>query len=217
MIKCAVFDLDGTLLNTLTTIAYYCNKSLEALGLEPIETEKYKYFVGEGAAKLIHRILEYRAFSASAEREAEILNEYVSSYNKNPEYLTAVYNGIEPLLDRLSEEGISIAVLSNKPESSVKPLVEKFFGNERFSIVSGQKEGVPRKPDPTALFEILEKLGATPEECLYIGDTSTDMKTGKAAGPFTVGVLWGFRDREELIENGADFIAENPMQIAELI
>ncbi len=217
MIKCAVFDLDGTLLDTLTTIAYYCNKTLSSLGAEPIETEKYKYFVGEGAAKLIHRILEYRAFSASAEREAEILNEYVSSYNKNPEYLTAVYNGIEPLLDRLSEEGISIAVLSNKPESSVKPLVKKFFESERFSIVSGQKEGIPRKPDPTALFEILKNLGAAAEECLYIGDTSTDMKTGKAAGAFTIGVLWGFRKREELIENGADFIAENPMQIAELI
>lgn len=217
MIKCAVFDLDGTLTDTLDTIAYYCNKALKRLGLEPIETEKYKYFVGEGAAKLIHRILNYRGLSLTAEEEEKITKEYVEDYNRDPKFLTKVYDGVEELLYFLKEKGILLAVLSNKPESSVKPLVSDFFEDGVFSIVCGQKDSVPKKPDPTALFSILKELGCEAKECIYVGDTSTDMKTGKAAGAYTVGVLWGFRDIEELQSSGADLIAENPMQIAERI
>jgi phosphoglycolate phosphatase len=217
MIKCAVFDLDGTLLDTLTTIAYYCNKTLETLKLEPIEKEKYKYFVGEGARLLIKRILEYREFSVSEERLEEILENYLSSYNKNPEYLTAPYEGIPDLLKSLKEKGIALAVLSNKPESSVLPLIEKFFPENTFAIIKGQRDDIPKKPDPTALFDILKKLNATPHECLYVGDTSTDMQTGKNAGVKTVGVLWGFREKEELIKTGADLLATTPKEILSFI
>lgn len=217
MIKCAVFDLDGTLLDTLTTIAYYCNKTLEALKLEPIEKEKYKYFVGEGARILIKRILEYRDFSVSEEKLEEILENYLSSYNKNPEHLTAPYKGIPELLKSLKEKEITLAVLSNKPESSVLPLCEKFFPDGTFSIIKGQTDGVPRKPDPAALFDILKNLNAAPHECLYVGDTSTDMQTGKNAGAKTVGVLWGFREKEELIKNGADLLADTPKEILSFI
>lgn len=217
MIKCAVFDLDGTLLDTLTTIAYYCNKTLETLKLEPIEKEKYKYFVGDGARLLIKRILEYREFSVSEERLEEILENYLSSYNKNPGYLTAPYEGIPDLLKSLKEKGIALAVLSNKPESSVLPLIEKFFPENTFAIIKGQRDDIPKKPDPTALFDILKKLNATPHECLYVGDTSTDMQTGKNAGAKTVGVLWGFREKEELIKNGADLLSTTPKEILSFI
>ena len=215
MHKLCIFDLDGTLTDTLESLTYSVNLTLQELGADPITDEQCKAFVGSGARRLIERSLE--AAGVDLERIEEAMEIYGRVFKKFCTYHVAPYEGITELLYALRERGIQLAVLSNKPHLQTVDVVEMFFEENLFSHVQGQKEGIPRKPDPTAALMIAEKFGVTPEECVYIGDSDVDMKTGTAAGMTTIGVAWGFRTKDVLLENGADYIAERADEIKKIV
>ena len=212
MIKACIFDLDGTLANTLDSMAYVANAILRGMGLKEQPTENFKYYSGEGADMLVRRCLkdagdpELTHFEAAYARYREI-------FQANCMYQVKPYEGIPKLLEELKKRGMKIAVLSNKPHHATLDVIESLFGKDYFDVVQGQVDGVPIKPDPAGVFRILDRFGLTADEVLYMGDTATDMKTGKAAGAFTVGVLWGFRDRAELEEGHADAIIAQPLDL----
>jgi phosphoglycolate phosphatase len=142
---------------------------------------------------------------------------YDDAYNSNTTYKTEIYDGVKELLDNLKEDGIKLAVMSNKPDFATKSVVYEFFGKDYFDIVLGQRDNIPIKPDPYSVNEIIDELGVSKNEVIYVGDTATDMKTGKNAGLFSVGVLWGFRDEKELRENDADLIISHPDELFKYI
>ena len=216
MIKLCIFDLDGTVLDTVHTIAYYGNLALSKNGIEPIDEKEYNYFAGNGAVNLIKRMLRFRNALTDAVFQ-QVFADYNAAYNADTTYLTSPFGGITETLDAIKARGIKIAILSNKPHFATCGVIHSLFGEGYFDCVYGQREGVPLKPDPTAVYQVVEETNAKPEECLYIGDTGTDMETGKNANLCTVGVLWGFRDKEELLQNGADFIIEKPCQLLDCI
>ena len=168
--------------------------------------------MGDGAANLVKRALikggdtELTHFEAAYARYREI-------FQANCMYQVKPYEGIPKLLEELKKRGMKIAVLSNKPHHATLDVIESLFGKDYFDVVQGQVDGVPIKPDPAGVFRILDRFGLTADEVLYMGHTATDMKTGKAAGAFTVGVLWGFRDRKELEEGHADAIIAQPLEL----
>lgn len=215
MKKTVIFDLDGTLLNTLDSIAYFANKTLEKYGYDTIAVEKYKKLTGNGARVLMERML--KEVHAEGYDFEKMLNDYNKSYDDDFMYLTRPYDGILDMLGELKKKGIKTAVISNKPDSTTVQVVREMMGELTPDIVRGGREGVPLKPDPTAVLEIIEQLGVEKADCLYVGDTATDMETGKNAGLFTVGVLWGFRDREEIEKAGAKAIVSKPAEILKLI
>lgn len=212
MIKACIFDLDGTLCDTLTTISYFGNEALKHFGLPEIETEKYKYMIGNGYKNLIRNMLNYLDVYTE-ELFSEVAPYYFSIYDENPLHLTAPYKGILEMLKVLSDNNIKTAVLSNKPDNATKNVAKEILSDIEFSHVQGFIEGVPLKPQPDSLLNIIKVLGVEKEECLYLGDTATDIETGKNAGVKTVGVLWGFRTEQELKEAGADIIVANPEEI----
>ncbi|MBQ2890988.1 MAG: HAD family hydrolase [Clostridia bacterium] len=215
MIKLCVFDLDGTIADTITTIAYYANNALNEYGLPSIDKERYKILVGDGAVTLIERMLSEVGVS-DKETFNKVYNKYIKDYDDDFMYLTEVYEGVTELIEELIKRGIKVAVFTNKPEMTALKVVDILLG-ERVDLIIGNSDGRPKKPDPTGLFEILDAFNVTGDECLYIGDTSTDMKTGNGGGCHTVGVLWGFRDKKELVKNGAEFIIEKPDEMLEII
>lgn len=205
MKKIFIFDLDGTILDTVHTIAYYVNDALKHFGFPENETDAYKYFAGNGATNLIHRSLAAHGLDTE-ENFNKVFPYYMENYNKNTLYKTEHFPNMPETLKALKEKGIKIAVVSNKPDSTVQPLLPHFFEDGLFDIAFGARENVPLKPNPSAVNEVLDLYGLTPEDAVYVGDTGTDMETGKNANIFTVGVLWGFRDEKELLEFGADVL-----------
>lgn len=216
MIKAVIFDLDGTLADSLESIAYCTNTVLRGLGFAPIEKNVFRYLVGDGAAKLVERALQ-RSGDEELALFDRAFSEYTAVFEKYCMYQVKPYPGIVETLRALREAGIRTAVLSNKPHEQTQDVICSLFGKEAFDVVMGQRPGIERKPSPAGVFAILEELGLGKEEALYLGDTNTDMLTGKAAGLFTVGVLWGFRDREELEAYQADALIEKPMEIMEYV
>lgn len=212
MFKLCIFDLDGTLCDTLESISYCGNRALQDMGLPKAGLEDYKIFVGDGVDMLMKRMLAF-AGDEEAVRFAELKESYTEYFREGCMHNVVPYPGMVQALDSLEKMGASMAVLSNKQHENTKAVIMRVFGESYFQCVQGQCEAFPRKPDPTAALFLAERLGAKPEECLYIGDTSTDMKTGKAAGMYTVGVLWGFRGEEELKAAGADEIVLHPSEI----
>ena len=216
MYKACIFDLDGTLTDTLESLTYSVNATLKELQLSAITSEQCKSFVGSGARFLIERALE-----ASGDTELVHIEEAMEIYGRifkvNCTYRVAPYEGIEDMLKVLKETGIRMAVLSNKPHLQTIDVVREFFGEDTFAHVQGQQEGVPRKPDPTAALYIAERLGVDPKECVYIGDSDVDMQTGNAAGMETVGVSWGFRPKEMLIEHGAKHTIDYPEELISIV
>lgn len=216
MIKLCIFDLDGTILDTVETIAHYGNYALLKNGIEPIEPCEYKYLAGTGIKNLIKNMLDYRN-SYSEELFKKVFLDYDTAYNKDVSFKSGIFAGLKEVLDKLKKRGIRLAIASNKPDYAAKSVVSSLYGDGYFVHVSGHRENAPLKPDPSMVFEILNEQGVSNDECLYIGDTSVDMKTGKNAGIFTVGVLWGFRDRDELSANGADLIIEKPDELYDYV
>lgn len=213
MIKAVIFDFDGTLMNTLPTIAYFCNLALSTIGLDSIGTDKFRYFVGDGRDLLIHRILEFHN-SDTTENYAKVGSKYDEEYEKNYLFKSVIYDGIPELLKILHQKGIKLAVLTNKPHNVAIQIIQSVFG-EIFDVYCGQRPGIPVKPNPSAALEIADKLQILPNECVFIGDTCIDVQTGKNAGMQTIGVLWGFRDADEL--KNADIIAKHPSDIIDFI
>ena len=216
MYKCCIFDLDGTLLDTLEGIAYTTNLTLEAFGFAPIETEHYKVLVGDGAGKLIERVLE-----ESGDTEHKLYDEMLELYHKNFAlhcmYKLRPYDGIPELLAFLKENGIKIAVFSNKPHPRTLDNIFGIFGEGYFDHVQGQKPDVERKPSPEGVYQVMEALGVEKADCLYVGDTNTDMMTGRNAGLDTAGVTWGFRCEEELRSYDPAYIVHHPSEIQDII
>ncbi len=214
MIKAVIFDFDGTLMNTLPTIAYYGGCALAEIGKEPIGEDEYKYFVGNGRDLLIHRMLGY--YNADTPENFEIVGKkYDQGYEGDSLYKTVIYDGILELVDKLKKQGIRVCILTNKPHNVAVDVIHKVFGKDTFDIYYGQREGVAVKPSPESAWEIARELGFKNEECAFVGDTIVDVTTGKSAGMYAVGVLWGFREREELLE--ADAIISEPSELIEVI
>lgn len=216
MKKAVIFDLDGTLSDSIHSIKYCADQALEPLGYGPFSEKQYMYFVGDGAANLIKRAL-IEGGDESLQHFEEAFASYRELFREGCMYQVEPYDGIRELLVQLKDRGVAIAVLSNKPHEETVYVIETLFGKGYFDVIQGQKDNVPIKPSPEGVFQILEQLSLTPEDILYLGDTSTDMKTGKGAGAFTVGVLWGFRERKELEDNHADAIIEHPLQLLQYL
>ncbi|MEW6184350.1 MAG: HAD family hydrolase [Thermodesulfobacteriota bacterium] len=206
-----IFDLDGTLLDTLDDLADSMNLVLKRFGFPGHPPEAYKYFVGDGMEVLVQRALPIthrdqatisRCFSAMRE-------EYALRWKTK----TKPYPGIPDLLDALSQKRWPLTILSNKPHDSSRMVVAELLPRWDFRLVLGARPSVPKKPDPAGALEIAEKLGVSPEGFVYLGDTGTDMLTATRAGMFPVGVLWGFRQAEELKENGAKILLEKPLDL----
>ena len=216
MKQAVIFDLDGTLSDSIASIKYCGDRAIAPFGYGPFPESDYKYFIGDGVVNLIRRVL-----TASGDKELvhfdEALRLYKEYFAADCMYQVKPYEGIRDLLAQLKERNIRIAVLSNKPHAQTIDVIETLFGRGYFDVIQGQKEGVPIKPDPGGVFAILEQLGLKPEDILYLGDTATDMKTGKSAGAFTLGALWGFRDRRELEESHADAIIDSPLELLDFL
>ena len=211
--KTLIFDLDGTLLDSIYDIATCMNKVLEDLNLPSYKIEEYKYFVGSGVDILVENVLEEK----NKKFKDEVIKRFKLEYDGKLHLNTKPYDGIYELLDELKKLDCNLAVLSNKPHEFTTKYVEHFFSQYNFKEVHGQKENVAKKPDPTQALNIAKALGEKPEDIYFVGDTKVDMQTAKSANMKAIGVLWGFRDEKELRDFGADYIVENPYQIIKII
>lgn len=213
--KLIVFDLDGTLINSLEDLADSANHVLEQHGFPTHPLDAYRYFVGDGVRKLIERILP--AEERNDARVEQCRQEFVDYYKIHMEDKTSVYEGITDLLKALKARGLKIAVATNKVNIAVAPLMAKYFPEIRFDSMIGQREGIPVKPAPQIMFDILKETGCQPSEALHVGDTATDMRLAHNAGVTPVGVLWGYRPLEELQEAGAKHIIQHPADLLEFV
>ena len=214
MIKACIFDLDGTLADTLESMAYVANEIMQKYGLKTLPTDNFRYYSGEGADMLMQRALKDAGDKELIHYE-EGRRLYREMFAADPMYKVVPYEGMPETLKELKKRGIRLAVCSNKPHPAAVKVIAQLYGDD-FDMVLGQSDAIRRKPAPDGPLMIAGKFGVRPEECMYVGDTSTDMKTGKAAGMFTVGALWGFRDRRELESNGAEVIAEKPQDLLKI-
>jgi len=212
MIRAVLFDLDGTLTNTLQDIADAMNRALRLHGLEEYPVDAYRYLVGNGAVKLSQRVVRDRQELAEPVRRT-----YQEYYEQHAMDSTAPYEGIPELLQALQARGVKMCVLSNKPDADTRSVVQHYFPQITFAHVQGQLPGVPVKPDPTAALEIARELGVAPEEFLYLGDTDVDMRCAVNAGMQPVGVLWGFREAQELLDGGAQLLIDHPIELLKRI
>jgi len=215
MIKAVLFDLDGTLLNTLDDLADSMNASLKRFGYPQHPVEAYKYFVGDGIMNLVSRALPNRHRDATTINRIALVER--EEYARNWSNKTRPYDGISDLLSALQNLGIATCVLSNKPDDFTQTIVKKFLSEWRFAVVRGASKNNPIKPDPSGAIQIALTIGFSPAEFLYVGDSGTDMQTARAAGMYPVGVLWGFRPKEELIAAGAKALIVKPIDLLNLI
>ncbi|MGI6485509.1 MAG: HAD family hydrolase [Thermoanaerobacterales bacterium] len=215
MFKGVIFDLDGTLLDTLQDLAESMNAVLCKMGFPTHETEKYKYFVGDGTEMLVKRALPQQYINTRV--KAKCVAMMKEEYSNRMTYKTKPYDGIAELLDELTKRRIKMAILSNKPDKLTRLVVRSLLPDWEFAPVLGQRDGIPKKPHPCGAFEIAKKIGIKPENFLFVGDTNVDMRTSNAAGMCAVGVLWGFRDEAELMESGARAIIKKPVDLLRLL
>lgn len=213
--KAVIFDLDGTLLNTLEDLANSMNQVLKSQRLPTHDIEKYKYFVGNGMYNLVLRTLPPDKREESYVKHCHAL--VTEEYGKRWADTTKPYKGIPELLDKLTALKYRLAVLSNKPHEFTSLIITKLLRDWSFDAAFGERPGIPRKPNPAGALEIASLFNIPPEEFLYLGDTGTDMVTAKAAGMHAVGVLWGFRKADELLKNGADLLIKTPADIFEIL
>jgi phosphoglycolate phosphatase len=210
-----IFDLDGTLLDTLADIGSAANETLVAEGFLSHSLDAYKRFIGDGIETLFARALPREAGSAATIERC--VARYRGIYERRWNDQARPYDGIEELLGELARRGVSMAVLSNKSHPFTVRCVEHFFPEVPFACVLGQRADTPLKPHPASALEILQRLQRAPSEVVYVGDTSTDMQTAVNAKLFAVGVLWGFRGRDELLQSGAQAIIAEPRELLAII
>ncbi len=214
-IKAAIFDLDGTLLNTLEDIANAVNRVLSNRGYPTHPVDMYRSFVGDGWKMLVKRALPESA--STRDRVSACVEESMVEYGKTWDVTTTLYTGIPELLNYLTHEGIQLAVLSNKPHVFARQYVDKLLAAWTFEKVIGVSSRFPRKPDPAGALSVVEALKLEKRDFLFIGDSGVDMQTAAAVGIFSVGVAWGFKPEAELMEHGCRFLARHPMDILSLI
>ncbi len=215
MIKLVIFDLDGTLLNTIGDLAESCNVVLARKGLPQHNYADYCSFVGNGIMRLVERAIPEPM--RQDDLIEEIRRDFVEHYTANIATHTTPYDGIMELLAELYRKGVILAVASNKFQAGTEKLVAKFFPNIKFVSVLGQRVSIPLKPDPTIVEETLAVANVSKSETLYVGDSGIDIQTAQNAGVRSVGVSWGFRTIEELSECGADHIIDHPRAILSLL
>ena len=214
-VKLAIFDLDGTLLDTIGDLAASCDAVMQMNGLPQHTTDEYRQMVGRGILRLVEAAIPEQM--RSPEYVEKVRRDFVAYYLDHIDLHTHPYNGIPELINAMTERGVKIAVASNKFQAGTERLIRSFFPDVEFVAVLGQRVGVPLKPDPQIDLEIIEAAGVEPSETLHIGDSGVDMQTAHAAGVRAVGVTWGFRSREELAESGADVIVDHPEEILNLL
>lgn len=212
--KTIIFDLDGTLIDSMGDIAVAANRALESHGFPVHPADAYRFFVGDGLAVLARRIVPENASDEQAGQVAETFKHY---YAQNWHETTRPYPGITDMLEFLSGHPINMAVLSNKPDEFTQIYVKRFFPDFDFKLVFGNRPSVQKKPAPDAALEIAKELECDTSKCLFVGDTNVDIRTGKAAGMTAMGVTWGFRDRIELEQSGADIIIDTPLQLRDYV
>jgi phosphoglycolate phosphatase len=216
IMKACIFDLDGTLTNTLESMTYSVNLTLKEMGLSQITKDQCRMFVGNGARVLIEESLKVSG-DPKASRIEEGMKIYGRIFDQNCTYHVTPYEGIPEMLKALKDRGIHLAVLSNKPDRQTVKVVKEIFGDNIFDYAQGQKDGIRRKPEPDGVWYLMEQMQVSKEECLYIGDSEVDAATGKNAGLKTIGVLWGFRDRKTLETAGADHLIERPEELLQFV
>ena len=214
MYQHVIFDLDGTLLNTIEDLADASNWVCRNHGWPTHSVEEYKYFVGNGMTQLVLRFSPPEWHSP--EGLAIILREFMTYYDAHKADKTAAYAGMPEAVARMKEAGVSLAVLSNKADQMAGPVVEHYYPG-LFPLVQGALDGVPTKPDPTLLHKLMGRMGATKADTLFVGDSNVDIKTAKNGGLTSCGVLWGFRTRAELEEEGASIIVETPRELVQVV
>ena len=207
-IAAAIFDLDGTLIDSLADIGTSMNRALATHGLPTHPIDAYRRFVGEGV-----EVLTRKATGDHPTLQAAVLATYRGLYAENLFGHTQPYAGIAEALTALKTRPVTLGVLSNKPHVSTQRLVAALFADVPFVAVNGQKADVPRKPDPTAALQMAAEFGVNPGDCAFIGDSAIDMGTAKAAGMFAIGVTWGFKSRDELHAFGADAVIDDPSEL----
>ena len=213
MYSYVIFDLDGTLLNTIDDLADTGNHVCALHGWPAHPVEAYKRMVGNGIPKLVERFVP-----AGTDRDTldQAYGEFMAWYGLHKEDKTAPYPGMEGAALRLKQAGVSIAVLSNKADEMAGPVVEHYYPGV-FPIVQGALPDLPTKPDPTLLYKLMERMGAKPEQTLFVGDSNVDIRTAKNGNLTSCGVLWGFRSRQELEAEGADYLAETPAELIKVV
>lgn len=222
-IKGVIFDLDGTLLDSLQGIVDAMNGILAEKNYPLHDSETYKYFVGEGLVELVRRALPdewYDGFDSDAVMQEAldvVVSDYRALYDKVWPDLSPPYEGITDVLDTFTENNVKMAVLSNKSDDFTKRMVKQLLPSWEFETVLGARQGVPRKPDPGTALEIAELMALSPGEMAFIGDTMIDIKTAVNAGMLPVGVLWGFREEKELRDNGAKLLLKSPLELTTII
>jgi phosphoglycolate phosphatase len=210
--KAVLFDLDGTLLDTIQDLSDAVNEALAAMGYPSHSSDEYKLMIGEGVQHLAEC-----ALPSTVRKDAATMGELVvrirEEYTKRWNVKTVPYNGVMELLNELTARNIALAVLSNKPHDFTRLSVDHFLSQWRFDSVVGQRPGVPIKPDPSAALQTAIDLGVAPEAFLYLGDSGVDMQTACGAGMLPIGALWGFRRRDELLACGARHLIEHPLEL----
>ena len=214
MIKAVLFDLDGTLVNSLEDIANSANFALETKGYPTHQTEKYKYFVGNGMKNLMERVLPEN--HRSEEENLELLEIFLAHYSEHFADNTRPYEDIIPLLDALTQKNIKLGVVTNKSDPMAQILIKKLLDGY-FDYILGKRDEFPTKPDPAATLYVMKQIGVLPNECIFIGDSGMDTKNGVNCGAVPVGALWGFRKKDELIDNGAKYTVNSPLELLDII
>jgi len=210
-----IFDLDGTLLDTLEDLAEATNWVCAQHGWPPHPVEAFKRYVGNGAVKLLERVTPPEV-EITEQLRRQTMEEFTARYTAERSQKTAPYPGMPQLLERLKGHGVTVAVLTNKPDVAAGPVVERYYPGV-FNVVQGALPDAPTKPDPTLLYKLMERIGAKRENTLFVGDSNVDIQTAKNGGLTSCGVLWGFRTREELLAEGADHLVQTAAELEALI
>lgn len=209
-----IFDLDGTILNTLEDLADACNWVCRQYGWPEHPVDAYRYFVGNGMAKLLERALPAQAQEEPLRQQ--VMEDFLSYYNDHKADKTRPYAGMAQAIARIKQGGVQVAVLTNKPHQAALDVAERYYPGV-FDLVQGAMPQIPVKPDPTLLRSVMERMGATAQNTLFVGDSNVDIQTARNGGIPACGVLWGFRTRQELEEEGAQFIVSEPGELVSLI
>lgn len=212
--KVIIFDLDGTLLDSLMDIVISANEVLDSFGFPNHNLDGYKQFIGDGARNLMIRSLPKGCDNDTIDKALKL---FMEIYSKKIHTNTKPYDGIYEMLDLLKKEGFSLNLLSNKPQQFTLKYYDLFFKKYNFDFVYGQSDEHPKKPDPATALQIASSLNTNPKDIFFVGDTSTDMQTALNAGMQSIGVIWGMRDQEELVANGANFIIKKPTQLLDIV
>ena len=212
--KAVIFDLDGTLLDTLEDLAGSVNRVLQDKGFPTHPMEAFRYFVGDGAAMVVSRALPPEK---RTELAADCLEAFLEEYSRNWNIKTKPYGGVSELLDALAAKSIEMAVFTNKPQHFAELCIQEFLSGWKFTAILGQRDGFPLKPDPAGPLEIARRVDIPSQEFLYLGDSDIDMKTAVSANMFPVGALWGFRSEKELRESGAVEVISKPTELLKFV